>query len=231
MAPSANLCPDPLATGSTRWRPADAASALPDDPVLAGWLTHAGSLTSRLQALRPGEFALEVIGEGMETAAPEDAVLLETDDTSLFARRIRLRVRGQALVQACTLASVATMRRHPWLEDLGVRPLGAALADRPGVRRTGFEFALIAAGTDELPALRDLFFGGLEYGMRTLLGKKNVQEVHSYVEKIVDPLWSSMQVRTEGSASAGTDSARRLEQTCERLEKAAARLERAAKVG
>ncbi len=99
-----------------------------------------------------------------------------------------------------------------------------------GVIREGIERGYLRPDL-ELPALRDLFFGGLEYGMRTLLGKKNVREVHSYVEKIVDPLWSSMQVRTEGSASAGTDSARRLEQTCERLEKAAARLERAAKVG
>lgn len=157
MAPSANLCPDRPSTGSTRWRRADTPSALPDDPVLAGWLTHAGSLTRRLQQLRPGEFTLEVIAEGMEPAAPEDASLLGTDDPSLYTRRIRLRVRGQALVQACTLAPEATVVRHPWLTDLGARPLGAALADRTSVRRTGFEFALVAPGNgDQLPALRGL---------------------------------------------------------------------------
>ena len=157
MAPSANLCPDRSATGSTRWRGADAASALPGDPVLAGWLAYAGSLTRRLQALGPGEFTLEVIGEGMEPAAREDAALLGTDDRSLYSRRIRLRVRGQALVQACTLAPEATVIQHPWLRNLGGKPLGAALADRAGVRRTSFEFALIRPDHEgEPPALRDL---------------------------------------------------------------------------
>jgi AcrR family transcriptional regulator len=98
-----------------------------------------------------------------------------------------------------------------------------------GVIREGIERGCLKPGL-ELPALRDLFFGGLEYGMRTLLGKKNVREVRGYVEKIVDPLWASMQVTSEGADIAGSDSAGRLEQTCERLEKAAARLERAAKV-
>jgi AcrR family transcriptional regulator len=98
-----------------------------------------------------------------------------------------------------------------------------------GVIREGIERGCLNQDL-ELPALRDLFFGGLEYGMRTLLGKKNVREVHGYVEKIVDPLWASMQVSSE-RAENGTDRAGRLEQTCERLEKAAARLERAAKAG
>jgi chorismate--pyruvate lyase len=155
MAPSANLCPDPLATGSTRWRRADAPDALPADPVLAGWLTHAGSLTRRLQQLRPGAFALEVIGEGVEPAAPADAALLETDEPALYTRRIRLRVGGQTLVQACTLAPESTVARHPWLSDLGVRPLGSALADQAGVRRTDFEFALVA-GADEPRTSRGL---------------------------------------------------------------------------
>ena len=160
MAPSANLCPDRSATGSTRWRSADAASALPGDPMLAGWLTHAGSLTRRLQALGPGAFALEVIGEGMEPAVAADAALLGTDEPALYTRRIRLRVGGRALVQACTLAPEATMVRHPWLRDLGSKPLGAALADRAGVRRTSFEFALIPPDHEgEPPALRDLPLG------------------------------------------------------------------------
>jgi chorismate--pyruvate lyase len=125
--------------------------------VLAGWLSHAGSLTHRLQELCPGAFALEVIGEGMEPATPDDAALLGTDERSLYTRRIRLRVRGQALVQACTLASKATVNRHPWLKGLGDQPLGSALAERDGVRRTDFEFALISADSaGALPTLRDL---------------------------------------------------------------------------
>ncbi len=76
----------------------------------------------------------------------------------------------------------------------------------------------------ELPAIRDLFFGGLEYGMRTLLGKKNIRELNSYVEKIVDPLWASMQNLPGEDISANISANERLEQTCERLERVAARL-------
>ena len=80
----------------------------------------------------------------------------------------------------------------------------------------------------ELPAIRDLFFGGLEYGMRTLLGKKNTRDINSYVAKIVDPLWVSMQV----NGDAVTDEPaleQRVEQAATRLEKVVRKLERAAK--
>ena len=95
----------------------------------------------------------------------------------------------------------------------------------------------------ELPAIRDLFFGGLEYGMRTLLGRKNTRGLNSYVEKIVDPLWNSMQlVNGEGPAAGmpatGAPAAevldtespqdKRLKEACRRIEKAAEKLELAA---
>ena len=82
----------------------------------------------------------------------------------------------------------------------------------------------------ELPAVRDLFFGGLEYGMRTSIGRKYSNEkITGYVEALVEPLWQSMQASAADSelVVAGGDS--RIEQACERLEKIAGRLERAAK--
>ncbi len=77
----------------------------------------------------------------------------------------------------------------------------------------------------ELPAIRDLFFGGLEYGMRTLQSKQNTGDIARYVEKIVEPLWQSMQVPAETLEQANLDD--RLEQACKRLEKTAAKLESA----
>ncbi len=80
----------------------------------------------------------------------------------------------------------------------------------------------------ELSAIRDLFFGGLEYGMRTLLGRKNTNRIAAYVEEIVDPLWLSMQaVGHDGNASAVSPN-ERLEQACLRVEKAAEKLEKKA---
>jgi TetR/AcrR family fatty acid metabolism transcriptional regulator len=95
----------------------------------------------------------------------------------------------------------------------------------------------------ELPAIRDLFFGGLEYGMRTLLGKKNTRGLNSYVEKIVDPLWHSMQLVTDEVPATGVPATgvpatgvpatdgppdQRLQEACRRIERAAEKLELAA---
>ncbi len=96
-----------------------------------------------------------------------------------------------------------------------------------GVVREGIERGYLQPGL-ELPALRDLFFGGLEYGLRTLLGKNNTRELNRYVDKIVDPLWASMQVGNGAPAADSQDIDSRLERTCDRLEKAAARLEKIA---
>lgn len=79
----------------------------------------------------------------------------------------------------------------------------------------------------ELPAIRDLFFGGLEYGMRTLMGKNGNKDIANYVQAIVDPLWSSMQLAKPGKADSVESLEERLEQACLRMEKAAKKLEKA----
>lgn len=80
----------------------------------------------------------------------------------------------------------------------------------------------------ELPVIRDLFFGGLEYGMRTLMARKTSRDkVDAYVEAMVDPLWQSMQSAggpadepVMDSEAAHLDAVtNRLEQIAERLEK------------
>lgn len=79
----------------------------------------------------------------------------------------------------------------------------------------------------ELPVFRDLFFGGLEYGMRTVMGRNTSRkEIDRYVEAIVEPLWCGMQsapgngVRTndKGASSSLDESCRRLEALVDRLE-------------
>jgi AcrR family transcriptional regulator len=76
----------------------------------------------------------------------------------------------------------------------------------------------------ELSAMRDLFFGGLEYGMRTLMGRKyNRERIATYVEAIVEPLWQSMQDTRASSTEIASDA--RFEASCKRLESLVARLE------
>jgi AcrR family transcriptional regulator len=81
----------------------------------------------------------------------------------------------------------------------------------------------------ELSAIRDLFFGGLEYGMRTLLGRKNTSRIAAYVEEIVEPLWQSMQVGGNDRNTSTASPAQRLEAACLRVEKAAEKLEKASR--
>jgi TetR/AcrR family transcriptional regulator, fatty acid metabolism regulator protein len=82
----------------------------------------------------------------------------------------------------------------------------------------------------ELPAVRDLFFGGLEYGMRTSMGRKYSNEkIATYVEALVEPLWQSMQSPLLESDPAAVAENPRLEQACVRLEQLASRLEKATK--
>ncbi len=72
-----------------------------------------------------------------------------------------------------------------------------------------------------LSALRDLFFGGLEYLSRSLFLHEAFEQMSERVSSVVEPLWQSM-------LPAGPTEPDRLEQACERIEAAAARLEQQA---
>ena len=96
-----------------------------------------------------------------------------------------------------------------------------------GVVKEGIERGYINSDV-ELPVIRDLFFGGLEYGMRTLMSRKySKDKIALYVEAIVEPLWQSMQATsdsTEGGIAPSEQS--RLDKACDRLERIAAKLEK-----
>lgn len=74
-----------------------------------------------------------------------------------------------------------------------------------------------------IPALRDLFFGGLEYCNRSLFLHESFDQLPERVESIVEPLWQSMQVPGP-AAQAPAD----LSRACRRIEAAAERLEQLA---
>ncbi|MGB5209290.1 MAG: chorismate lyase [Gammaproteobacteria bacterium] len=133
---------------SPRWQGPDAKGALPAAEPLRSWLLETGSLTARIR--HSGDrFALELLGEGVEPANPDDLRLLGSSDRSLHVRRVRLSGHGTQLVFACTLVPLQTLARHRWLANLGDQPLGDALASQAEISRTDFEFACI----DELDPL------------------------------------------------------------------------------
>lgn len=124
------------------WQPAEAPGALPPSASLRGWLLERGSLTARIRGGGDG-FALELLREALEPADAEDLRLLDCNDDRLHVRRVRLSGRGVRLIFASTLVPPATLARHPWLAQLGERPLGEALADQTAVTRTPFEYTRI----------------------------------------------------------------------------------------
>lgn len=145
MARPADLHPSrvelPQPSRDRAWRPAGEAGSLPEDPVLADWLTHPGSLTRRLRSARAEGFEFTVLGEGWEPSMATDRRALGVGDAELYVRRIRMGLGGRPLVHACTVVPAATVRRHPWLTGLGSAPLGDTLSRRGGVRRSAFEYA------------------------------------------------------------------------------------------
>lgn len=75
-----------------------------------------------------------------------------------------------------------------------------------------------------LSAIRDLFFGGLEYAMRTLMLKNKMGDIENYVSDVVTPLWESIR-RTHSKITVNVDEEKRLEATIDRLEEIARKLD------
>ena len=76
-----------------------------------------------------------------------------------------------------------------------------------------------------LSAVRDLFFGGLEYAMRTLMLRNKMDDIEDYVRDIVAPLWESIRIKSVTRSAIDSESVdKRLEKACERIEALAKRL-------
>ncbi len=73
-------------------------------------------------------------------------------------------------------------------------------------------------------AIRDLFFGGLEYGMRTLAIHRKPNDIENYVSELVEPIWKSISSSAKITSTPAYDE--RLEKACRRVEKAARTLEK-----
>lgn len=131
------------------------------DRCLGVWLESDGSLTRRLRRLGGRDFRLQVVGEAWQRSTAEDLLTLGSAAGRVRVRQVLLSARGVPLVFASTRMPPETLARHPWLGRLGQKPLGEALADRPDIERTPFEFALLTSehpliaampkGTDIMP--------------------------------------------------------------------------------
>lgn len=95
------------------------------------------------------------------------------------------------------------------------------------ILREGIERREIRDNTD-LIAFRDLFFGGLEYGMRTYLYRHKGSEgsgLATHVKALVDPLWMSISASDGVAAVPVLGSTAQIDTLVTRLECAAQQLE------
>ena len=72
-----------------------------------------------------------------------------------------------------------------------------------------------------LSALRDLFFGGLEYLSRTLFLHDSFDSMSEWVSSVVEPLWQSMLPEQKAPPDKLDSAVRRVEAAARKLEKAA----------
>ncbi|WP_439100774.1 TetR/AcrR family transcriptional regulator [Congregibacter sp.] len=76
----------------------------------------------------------------------------------------------------------------------------------------------------QIRPLRDLFFGTLEYGLRTHMYHRGTEGLADYVDTLLDPLWEGLR-ETDQKGSDATLIAERLEAVSLRLERSAEALE------
>ncbi|MEL7022478.1 MAG: chorismate lyase [Pseudomonadota bacterium] len=111
------------------------------DGHYADWLLRRGLLTPDLQASLGEAVAIDVLSEGYRSAPSWTADLVPSEPALGWCREITMSFGGRVYVHAECYAPAATIRAHRWLESLGAKPLGGALAELPDTRRTSMAFS------------------------------------------------------------------------------------------
>ena len=131
-------------------KPASTWTRTPDvSGSMRRWLTDARLLTPDIRASLPETLSVSVIRE-LDTRLDDDmrALLGINGDERARLREINLLSGRRVLVRAVTLIPHGTAEQHPWLLELGPRPLGDRLEQRDDVERGRMEFAPTAAVAD-----------------------------------------------------------------------------------
>ena len=110
-------------------------------PGFKTWLLETGSVTKRLREACADRFGLEVVREEATPLTAEEMNFLSLTDDAALLREVSLICNGKPCVFAQTLIPGATLMAHPWLKDLGEKPLGEALLGRDDVSRPEYDVA------------------------------------------------------------------------------------------
>lgn len=136
----------------------------------------------------------------------ENHINVMSRDNALFMRMIQaymnVDLRGYSEIEGSVLHKLNLS--YAWVFDVTVREAIARGEVRADIN---------------LSAMRDLFFGGLEYCSRTLFLHHSFDQMSERVASVVEPIWQSMQPAVSAPRETDMDSA------CRRIEAAASKLE------
>jgi chorismate--pyruvate lyase len=153
--------PRPAApAGGERWLSlAECAERAP--PLLMPWLAEPGLLTSRVRAQCGAPARLRLLRLDPAPLDPAIAHRLGVDDAMCLRREIEFTCGVRRWVFAQSVFPQSTLRRHPWLRELGDRGLGESLSAVEDVRREPLEYCELHAGH---PLARAALAGSPEAG-------------------------------------------------------------------
>ncbi len=124
-------------------------------PDLLPWLLDSGSLTQRLMAACPGQFAVKLVEQRRARPLREEASVLGlAGGVQALVRQVQLQCDTQPWVLARTVIPLTTLsgsRRR--LTRLGNRSLGAVLFSDPTMTRDPVEVTRLGAGSPLYAAL------------------------------------------------------------------------------
>lgn len=118
-------------------------------PIWRDWLLDQQSLTTRLSALRPGTFNVQVLAQyyGEPTAVERQALKLYGNQR-LWIREVILCLAEVPLVYARTAIPLTTLcGNERCLQHLGTRSLGSYLFRQPSLHRTPLQVSHCKANT------------------------------------------------------------------------------------
>jgi len=144
------------------WQPVGDATGLSIDAHLRDLVSVTGSLTRCLRDLCSGAFSLRLLGERneVEQGLVREVLMLCSDLPWVFA---------QTVIPQSTLAG------NPWIRDLGDRPLGDTLFDRPGVVRSNLNLTRLRRGHHLYDrAVRDAGLAGFP---ESLLARRSIVRI------------------------------------------------------
>jgi chorismate--pyruvate lyase len=132
------------AGGETWLALADCAERVP--ALLMPWLAEPGLLTSRVRAQCGASARLRLLRLEPAPLDPAIAHRLGVDDAMCLLREIEFTCGARRWVFAQSVFPESTVRRHPWLRDLGERGLGESLSAVDDVRREPLEYQELRTG-------------------------------------------------------------------------------------